>query len=743
MLAQTGRTVDKQSDTAYNNIGRCGTQDEMHAYVLPPRFSFRKGEKKMKILICTTRMSIGGAETHVLTLASELVRRGNSVTVISAGGELTEELEARGVVHIRAPLDRKDPLSLLVSAKKISQAAKGAGIVSVHGRIPSFVCSFLSRKASFPPVVTTAHGLYDPAPPKGPLTFFGDSVIAVSEDVAAHLRNVYRVPGEKIRVIGNGVDIPGRPAELPADGLHIASSGRLDPDTLPLFLGIIKTVGRLLDENRGAKITLKIIGGGASQKDIEAAAAAINARYPGAVSVAGPSTNVPYELTGANVYAGQSRGAIEAAAAGLCVIPVSPRGCAGVLSPDNAEDMLRTNFIPSDGRDPFETLKEALSELIHNPERISDASESARRFAAENCGIERAVGDTLEVFKKTIAARRPGIMLCGYFGAGNAGDDATLSMVLSHIKDAFPGTPVTVIAAGKKRMPDGAEYVGRWSIIKALRRMRSTRLFLLCGGSLIQNSTSTRSLAYYRFLQRAAKKRGCLTGIYGGGVGPLKGSCAGKIATRLLSSLDSACLRDRESLEYVSKYFPDAILGADPALDYAGPCDAYKRERILTVSLRPFPRGGQDKVFFESVKRALRAVAEKENLRLRFAAFSPEDEKICRRFAKDCSAEYVRCDSFEDAYKAVATSEKVIAMRLHAAVFAVTSGTPAVCLAYDPKVSSFASEAGLPSVDASSRTDVEAALAAAAERAATPEPKPDFHVRMEAQKAEPARMMEN
>ena len=697
----------------------------------------------MKILICATRMGIGGAETHVLTLASELKRRGSSVTVISAGGELTNELEARGAAHIRAPLDKKDPLSLFVSVRKIARAARGAGIVSVHGRIPSFVCSLLSKRASFPPVVTTAHGLYDPAPPKGPLTFWGDAVIAVSEEVASHLKNVYRVPAEKIRVIGNGVDIPGRPAELPTDGLHIASSGRLDPDTLPLFLGIIKTVGLLLDENREAKITLKIIGGGASQKEIEAAAAVINARYPGTVSVAGPFTNASAELASSNVYVGQSRGAIEAAAAGLCVIPTSPRGCAGILGPDNAETLLRTNFIPSDAREPFDTLKETLFGLISNPERIKEAAEFAGRFAADNCGIERTTEETLDVYKKTIAMRRPGIMLCGYFGAGNAGDDATLSTVLSHIKGAFPGTPVAVVAAGKKRMQDGAEYVGRMDILSLLRRMRRARLFLLCGGSLIQNSTSTRSLAYYRFLQRAAKRRGCLTGIYGGGVGPLRGGRAGEIAERLLSSLDFACLRDKESLEFVSQYCPNAMLGADPALDFAESGNEYKRERVLTVSLRPFPRGERGKVFFESVLRAVRTVAEKEGLALRFVAFSPDDEKICSRFAKECSAEFVKCESFEDAYRAVASSEKVIAMRLHAAVFAVSSCTPAVCLAYDPKVSSFASEAGLPSVEASPCEDVEAALVAAAEQAATPSTSGEFTERLDAQKEELAQMISN
>ena len=50
-----------------------------------------------RILFAAMTMRTGGAETHILTLASELVRRGHSVTVASDGGELEDELRSAGV----------------------------------------------------------------------------------------------------------------------------------------------------------------------------------------------------------------------------------------------------------------------------------------------------------------------------------------------------------------------------------------------------------------------------------------------------------------------------------------------------------------------------------------------------------------------------------------------------------------------------------------------------------------------
>ena len=45
-------------------------------------------KKPLKILILTDKLSLGGAETHILTLCSGLEALGHSVTVISSGGAL-------------------------------------------------------------------------------------------------------------------------------------------------------------------------------------------------------------------------------------------------------------------------------------------------------------------------------------------------------------------------------------------------------------------------------------------------------------------------------------------------------------------------------------------------------------------------------------------------------------------------------------------------------------------------------
>lgn len=122
----------------------------------------------MKILICSTRMGVGGAETHVMSLAETLTEMGHSVTVLSSGGVYADKLARMGLDHRKLPLDRKDPVSVLTARSAVKKIAVGEGfdVVHAHGRIPAFICGTLRKSKKFPPIVVTAHGLYDPSAPK-------------------------------------------------------------------------------------------------------------------------------------------------------------------------------------------------------------------------------------------------------------------------------------------------------------------------------------------------------------------------------------------------------------------------------------------------------------------------------------------------------------------------------------------------------------------------------------------------
>ena len=100
----------------------------------------------MKILICATRMSIGGAETHVLSLARALRAMGQLVCVASSGGEYVGALREAGIRHLTLPLDKKDPASVMKCRGAIYKIVREGGFDALSYGITSFIDLFRKEK---------------------------------------------------------------------------------------------------------------------------------------------------------------------------------------------------------------------------------------------------------------------------------------------------------------------------------------------------------------------------------------------------------------------------------------------------------------------------------------------------------------------------------------------------------------------------------------------------------------------
>ena len=101
----------------------------------------------MEILFAANRLTLGGAETHLVGLARVLQAKGHTVTVVSAGGQLEEELAEAGISHYRLPLHKKTPLAFLRSLIGLSRllARHSFPIAHAHGRIPAVLLRLLQK----------------------------------------------------------------------------------------------------------------------------------------------------------------------------------------------------------------------------------------------------------------------------------------------------------------------------------------------------------------------------------------------------------------------------------------------------------------------------------------------------------------------------------------------------------------------------------------------------------------------
>lgn len=297
---------------------------------------------------------------------------------------------------------------------------------------------------------------------------------------------------------------------------------------------------------------------------------------------------------------------------------------------------------------------------------------------------------------KRLLGPRRGVVICGAYGMDNAGDDAALAAIVAALRRLDRDMPVTVIARHGKRTGSraGVSGVGRLNAPGWLLAMGRARLFLLGSGSLLQDATSRRSLWYYLGLLRAAKAMECRTMLYAVGAGPIGREKERRRTAEYLNRFaEVITVRDEASRDTLADWgvtVPRILLGADPALSLPSP--AGERERKAGIVLRSWPE------FWNHVPelaQAARYIWETYKLPPVFLCMAPEDREAVRAVCARLKG--VPYTVSADARR-VGRMSMVLAMRLHALVFALRDGVPAGGISYDPKVDAFCKDAGLPMV---------------------------------------------
>ena len=309
------------------------------------------------------------------------------------------------------------------------------------------------------------------------------------------------------------------------------------------------------------------------------------------------------------------------------------------------------------------------------------------------------------------SAGKMNILLCGYYGFHNAGDDATLHAVMDSIRSAAPQAELTVLSGSPEETAClyRCRAAARFSLPAVCRALRACDALVFGGGSLLQDVTSTRSLLYYLLLLRAARLLGKKTMLFGNGIGPVLTAANRRRVAAAVRKIDCVTLRDEDSLHELEKMGvdrQDLMVTADPVFAYRFQnADASLLSEaavpedmpFVAVSVRSWT--GMD-AFSVQAAAAFDEICRSSGRSIVFLPMHPEydrqtSEKIAQRM--ECRA-YVLPDGSADQLMAViGRADMVVSMRLHALVFAARMGVPAAGIVYDPKTASFLKQMGMPS----------------------------------------------
>lgn len=295
------------------------------------------------------------------------------------------------------------------------------------------------------------------------------------------------------------------------------------------------------------------------------------------------------------------------------------------------------------------------------------------------------------------------VVLSGYYGFNNIGDEAVLASIIQGLEREIPDVCITVLSNDpvKTEKQYNVKAVNRWHPKQIISVIKDCDLFISGGGSLLQDVTGRKSIIYYLALISLARMWKKPVMIYAQGIGPVGRPWARRLMGKVLNTVDLITVRDEASrvdLEAAGVVRPPIVVTVDPVMGWDVPQERlhseslqnlnWDEEKFVGISLRNWP--GLDAVELAQLGDSL----VQKGFRVVFLPFHfPGDISVCRDVAKLMKEEsYLIKDNLSpvEMMNVVGKMHLIIGMRLHALIMAGAQGIPFAAISYDPKVERYA-----------------------------------------------------
>lgn len=310
------------------------------------------------------------------------------------------------------------------------------------------------------------------------------------------------------------------------------------------------------------------------------------------------------------------------------------------------------------------------------------------------------------------------ILLSGYYGFGNLGDEA----ILAAFAQEFASRVDLVVLSADPAMTErafGVRAIGRTDLGAIQQELRGASLFVSGGGGLMQDVTGMLSVPYYGGLLKLAQWSGVKTLVFGQGVGPLQHWPSRWMVREAFKRCQRVTVRDEDSyrlLKDMGLATERLQQTADPVLCLAGApsaeidgilqrCGLDPLKPIIGVAIRPWESWFE--LQFKSLSTALTQLSLDSGAQLLLLPFQrPGDERITEEL-RDCLTYRPedRHGNISVLHEELSPSSMmgligrcslIVGMRLHSLIMAAASGVPSVGLVYDPKVQHLCTQWGFP-----------------------------------------------
>ncbi|MDT3428032.1 polysaccharide pyruvyl transferase CsaB [Paenibacillus forsythiae] len=327
------------------------------------------------------------------------------------------------------------------------------------------------------------------------------------------------------------------------------------------------------------------------------------------------------------------------------------------------------------------------------------------------------------------------IVLSGYYGFRNSGDEAVLQSILNALKRQSESLGMSIEPVVLSIDPEwtsatyGVEAVHRMKLAEVRRAIGESAGLISGGGSLLQDVTSGKSIPYYLGIIKLAQWMGKPTFVYAQGIGPVQRKWFHPMIKSVFRKCAYVSVRDEQSRQLLVsmgirpsdvQVVPDPVMGLTLPEEMAGglalPEQAAGKHRpesvfaadsgsvspdlpVVGISVRYWEK---DRRELDAIVEGLRLVCRAQPVHLRFLPFHlPSDKEASQycvdRLGGDIAAAGSAVSLCEDAdhpqrmLREVGACDVLLGMRLHSLIYAAGRRVPLIGISYDPKIDHFLS----------------------------------------------------
>lgn len=346
-----------------------------------------------------------------------------------------------------------------------------------------------------------------------------------------------------------------------------------------------------------------------------------------------------------------------------------------------------------------------------------------------------------------VAASSKTLVLSGYYGYRNSGDEAVLQSILSALEHEGQAAGMKITPVVLSIDPEwtsrtyGVKSVHRMKLAEVRNAIKNSDGLISGGGSLLQDATGLGSIPYYLGVIKIAQWLGKPTFIYAQGVGPVRRKLFRPFIASVFRRCEYISVRDPESAELVRsmgirkgdvQVVPDPVMGIvlpEKETDPAGAADLQNGldvESLAGLEPNPHAEGGgfsnapdsgelpvvgvsvrlwnSERTELAKLAEGLASLSRRVPVHIRFLPFHfPGDDEASRfvmerlgNVAEHGSTVSIAAET-EHPYemlREVSRCRLLVGMRLHSLIYAASQEVPLLGVSYDPKIDHFMGRLG-------------------------------------------------